>query len=633
MPKGRYKNAVLFTDDFSRSGIRPAMLDRMFHALVRFFLERTAKARLVAGSTLVSGEEALSLPFGVSEISYGKVLIQGVTRSSASELIQMIEVMLSVIKPVSSWRSKSGVAVADVLAFRHFVSFLQECVLRSIAPLSYFLEKLTTKTALVTDSGSSLELIVEHLAKSRGLRCEKVPAPLVLRFSAWVKARFSLKKLVPDYDQISELWGAFSSESESSVGQADVLVFCEEERRMERAAELLGIAGKRSRILAAPFKLEARRKAEQLRADGLPISYLPAFIDADERARIQPIAIIDAEQSWKALGSSDRVCGCSFLGVPVWKIFHRKMHVGFEPLSLVAAFSLAAAENCIDRLQPKRLIIVDNGLYSKALQEVARARGIPVLWYSDNPILSSTVYWPEFFKAFFPLDGVIASSAFIASRMCKKFGFSEERVFLAGAPAVPQKSVLAGSSPRQGRGTVLALSTYVTMDISAECRRRFHLLVANAAKLAGYDLVIRAHPNESLDGLKRDLNDWGIKPVFLSQKESLQEVLARVDMACMIFSQAGLEVLRAEKPLFAIQEVDVREAYEAFVPYAGSGSAVAVDPKVTGPEWLAAKFDSLIVGPERERSCLAGRQFYREYASTERDPLEIARLENYLRSY
>ncbi len=629
MPKGQYKNAVFFTDDFSRSGIRPAVLDRLFHALVRFFLGRMIKFELGNSSTVISGEEELSLPAGVSEISYGKVLIQGVTQASAAELIQVIKIVLSAIRPKSVWRSRSGVAVADVLAFRHFVSFFQEYVLRSIAPLYFFLKRREPQIVLVTDGGSSLEEIVEHLSKFLSLPFRRLDAPWLLGFFTAAKAKLSLKKSFPDYERISELWGSFPSEKN---GQADVLVFCEEERRMARAAELLELTGSNGRLLTAPFKLEAKKKAEEFRAAGIPISHLPAFLGSDELGRIRPIAIEDSKVSWNALEQSQRLRECSFLGVPVWNVFQKKMRVGWDSLSLVAAFSLAAAENCIDQLQPKRLIVVDNGLYSKALQEVAKARGIPVLWYADNPILSNTVYWPEFFKAFFPFDGVIASSAFIASRMIERFGFSREKVFIAGSKDNRSVSVEKRAFPGNGRGKVLALSTYVTMDIDAECRKRFHLLVAKAAKLANFDLVIRAHPNESIEGLRCDLEYWGVKPVFLSQKESLEDILSGVDMACMIFSQAGLEVLRAERPLFVIQESEVREAYEAFVPYANSNSAIPIDPAIESPESLAAKFDSFLSGAKREQTCKNAHHFYREYASTERDPKEIARLVDYLRS-
>lgn len=625
-------STIIFTDDFSRIRIRPALLVRWSQNLLYGSILRSVKGRVL----VVSGEDLAGAAARAKFFfrSYGSVLIQGIKSISALELFPFFDEIRSRLNAAAVFRSRSGIAVGDVLLFRHFIVSAADIMLK-VNALAHFLRSLGPSRVMITSAGSTLEILAGGVANTLGAPVTVAPAGILLRLVSSLKKWLSDRRdPVGGIARIDALWSASYGSFAAHSKKFDVVIFCEEERRIARCLELVENfreLGRSAVILGLPFKDEARKSLNELRERGTDVAALPQFLSAAERAQIAPVALADAEKSWASVSASPFVQSFVYWGSPLWRTMNVKLRAGWPSFSLTAAYALAAAENCLDAFACRHLVVVDNGLYSKALVEVARARKLCAISYSDNPNLSSIRYWGEILPRYFPVDSVIASSEFIRTGMTGQFGYAPESVFLLGAKASPSRSAEGNLSLRKGKPVVLALSSYVTPDISAETRRKFHTLVAEATRLADFDLIVRAHPNENVEMLRADLASWKIKPIFVSQKENIQLVLAECDLACIIFSQAGLEVLRGNKPLFVVQEENVVDAYEGIVPFASSSGAVYVNPTLETPVALAKTFRECVENPVyRAERLRLGQSLFRSFSTAEYDPQELVRLGSYL---
>ena len=277
------------------------------------------------------------------------------------------------------------------------------------------------------------------------------------------------------------------------------------------------------------------------------------------------------------------------------------------------------------------MVLSDVGLHSMIMARLCEAKRIPIIFYVYNPVLFTVPFWTRLLLESVRARYVFAATQHMADVFQKTGRFPQENLRVVGdvfASKVGAEELgIARKKWREELGVrgagklVLALSFFVGPDISETQKRRFLRCTSDGVKeVEGARLIVKAHPNEDKALLTRMLAEEGVEPIFVAHTESLRELLLASDAACMVYSQAGMEVVMMDIPLFIVQDEAMLQGYEDWVPYVREGAAVFV-PDTSR---FADALRPILFSPEARRNRLEQAAKFREkyITSSGFDPME-----------
>jgi hypothetical protein len=509
----------------------------------------------------------------------------------------------------------------EAVANRGVLANLLEHMARPIGAYhSFFSEQPEAKELLLLETVSPNSRIAAKVALSLGWKVRLSWWCLLLSPLAWLKLKAKNRK--DGLPTISALAAGYQSEP-LPPEMPDLVFFCVDERRIRRlssTAKALAARGQSVGIAVLNVKAEVAKALEELQSTGLPLITVNRCLPA-------PIAKLHAEEAfsqslsvWKtALESTKAEPENDLIGISLADFCLEHLLSQCAKFTMEAGLFESAARNYLEQKKPKTVFISDVGLHSMIMARLCEEFGIKTIFYVYNPLLFTVPYWRGILFESLRTTFVFTATATMAETYRAHGGYEKKSLRVVGdvfaaAPAIgaaerDRENFRSRAEVKSGEKIVLALSFFVGADISLSQKRHFFRTVDSAVKkLPGAKLVVKAHPNESKQHLESMLASDGITPALLTQNDDLKMLLNASDAVCMMFSQAGMEVVLAEVPLLIVQSAEMLKGFEDWVPYVREGAAATAET----PEQLASELEALLFNEEAKAKRLRNAAAFRE---------------------
>lgn len=550
-----------------------------------------------------------------------------------ADLAPLVELRRSFLEAYRQAGGKLSARVLEPLSNHILLAGLLEHVARPAEAYARFLEELPASSEVVLLSGhSAQEEIAGQVALAQGKK---------VRFTFWralaspfFKLRSWKRRWKDGLPPLQVTLGQYSSGGRTEPARSpSVMMFCVEERRiyrLRRNLQLLAESGVHTTLTVLNSKKQVRRAMEELKGSPFRVEAINSFLRAPwDSAKAQALhdsALADWQRTFDLGGG---LASLHYRGVNLRGAARDAFGSAWAKKAVEAALMAEAAESYLEQLKPDLVFITDDGLHSSILARICEERGIPTVSYTYNPVLFTVGYWKRFlFETTRSVHVLTATET-----MAKAFREEGHHLSVTAVGDVfaekvsPEQRAAAREKLRAQLGLgqhaklLLALSSFVSQDLSESQKRAFFRCIGQGLRqVQRVGLVVKAHPNEDLNLLKSMLAEEGIQASLVAQNESLKDLLIASDAACMMFSQAGMEAIMADTPLFLILENEQLPGFEDWVPYVREGGAVFVP--VDG-DFSAALEPVLTDAGARERRLREAAAFREKFiTSLDQDPVQ-----------
>lgn len=380
-------------------------------------------------------------------------------------------------------------------------------------------------------------------------------------------------------------------------------------------------AGVEAGVVAAPTtEPEFTGRLEALGRAGVPWSYLSDYLPrADAIALVRRYRPIFREV-WRRL---DRDAGLAtrlvWKRIPLAGITRPFLRDSVERSLLTALLCQEAAFRALDALRPSAVIVTSNRRYAeRAMALAARERRTPCL------VFSNTLVPGRDRSALFDIgDRVLVIGEHLRDQLVREEGVDSKRIAVVGDPRsnaarlVPparlREEVLRDFGLTPDRPLLVLVSKYVSLLFSAPEKEAFYRTVLAATRPpGGPHVIVKAHPNEDLSLLRRQVSAWGWPDAILTREYDIHRLFGAADAAIMVTSMAGIEAMAMGCPVVAVQTPgkDFEGGY--MPPYVTERAVERVD---TGdPTALAATLRRLLTDAEARAALVErGQAFAARY--------------------
>jgi hypothetical protein len=550
-----------------------------------------------------------------------------------ADLSPLVQLRRTFIEAYHQSGGKLPARVLEPLCNHILLAGLLEHVARPAEAYARFLAEIPRAREVVLLSGhSAQEEIAGQVATAQGKK---------VRFTFWrtiaspfFKLRSWKRRWSDGLPPLEVTIAQYSPGGRTMAARApSVVMFCVEERRiyrLQRNLERLAKSGVDTTLTVLNSKKQVRRAMEELKNSAFRIeainSFLPAAWDSAKAHELNDSALAEWDRSFDIDAG---LASLHYQGVNLARAARMPFRSAWAKKALEARLMAEAAEQYLEQKRPDLVFITDDGLHSSILARICEERGIPTVSYTYNPVLFTVGYWKRF------LFETTRSSHVLTATEAMAIAFREEGLHpsvsavgdVFAEKVSPEQRATARQKLRADLGlgenakVLLALSSFVSQDLSESQKRAFFRCIGKGLRNTfEVGLVVKAHPNEDLNLLKNMLAEEGIQANLLAQNESLKTLLIASDAACMMFSQAGMEAIMADTPLFLILEKEQLPGFEDWVPYVREGGAVFVP--VDG-DFSTALSPVLNDVQQRERHLRAAAAFREKFiTSLDQDPVE-----------
>jgi glycosyltransferase involved in cell wall biosynthesis len=388
--------------------------------------------------------------------------------------------------------------------------------------------------------------------------------------------------------------------------------------------EALTAAGAEAHVLAAPNPepgFDAR--LIELRKAGVAAGYLTDHLPRVEARRLAARHRAAFQDVWARYERAPRVAresAAGDLGVDLLGVARPLLRDSVE-LSLVSAVLFQeAAFRALDAIRPTAVIVTSNRRHAeRAIAFAARARGIPRLLFSGTLLVGRDRY-----RMFGDVaDRMLVIGDDLRDKLVEAKDVDPRRISVVGDPRSNAARLVPPARLREevcgrfaldpGRPVVVFLSKYASFLFSVEEKAAYYrTAIEAAAKLPGAQFIVKAHPNEDLPLLERQVRKWGWADATLTKDYDIHRLFGAADAAVMVTSMGGIEAMALGCPVVAVQQEgkDYEGAY--MPPYV---TERAVEHVVMGdPAGLAAALGRLFDDPEHRAGLIErGARFAARY--------------------
>lgn len=242
----------------------------------------------------------------------------------------------------------------------------------------------------------------------------------------------------------------------------------------------------------------------------------------------------------------------------------------------LAVLSFDASEKLIEALRPQQIVFfAEKNVSERTLALVAKEKGIKrtLIFESINTDVPDIT-------SFDIADRILVTGNYMKEKIMDH-GIAKNKIFLVGDPRVENIKRLSKSRESKLRKKmkipnshkiILALSTYST-ELIPEIEKQLYLrYVSNAvSKNKDATLVIKTHPNESLEILKSQIKNWGVRAILTEKYDNLYDLINLSDAVVFIWSMAGFEALMLDRPTITVNVFG--KDYDRYIPYGNGGAS------------------------------------------------------------
>lgn len=362
---------------------------------------------------------------------------------------------------------------------------------------------------------------------------------------------------------------------------------------------------------------ELETQLRRLEGDGASWCYFMDYVGQDEARRV----IRALRPTLRRLASRVRAepaCGTDGVGAALAAVTRPFAENAIRWSLPAARLYLEAAFRVLERRRPDAVVIAsDRRFAERALALAADCLGVPAMLFWGASVLAR-----DRINRFDVGHRLLVIGEQVRADVVRQ-GVPAQNVVVVGDPRsnaarLVDRAALRADVARTfgldpARPLLVMVSKYVSLLFSAEEKETFYATVFAAMKrLQRAQLVVKVHPNENLELLRRQVREWGGADAILTKDYDIHRLFATADVAVMVTSMAGIEAMAMGCPVVAVQTPGKDFEGEYMPPYVSEGVVERVD---AGDGAALAIAIARLLADEAARSALVerGRAFAARY--------------------
>jgi len=381
------------------------------------------------------------------------------------------------------------------------------------------------------------------------------------------------------------LLASYPEEKKTSIienTKRSIVINILEERRFARIAELhrelidLGYSVILYSALPKVETLRGIKKHPQLADCMLLDSHL---ISKKEAADILMRSKNDIEKAFKNIRNSPHLNKFKYRGVPLAEIAIDDIYVVLMHRGMQAALNQHVIQQCIKKYNVCGFIGMDNSVATSVWLDECAKHKIPSFFHFYNATLSPILY-RMLLDSYNPTAWILGGSGqlkyFREGDHKKKDNFIvcgdmfADTIVRCDKETLRKKMKDLKSIPDDKKVAIL-ISCYVIADFTEERKKIFFQTVASAVEGLGMELVIKAHPNEELSILEKQMKEWNVKAAIF-HTEDIRDVFLAGDVVCMYNSEAAQQAMLVGVPVISLVSEEMVPVFDKNWNYYSSGA-------------------------------------------------------------
>lgn len=521
----------------------------------------------------------------------------------------------------SRWLHR-GISLPDVMKVQMGI-FLHLEVTWFIGTLKLIMKECNPSGVILATGASIPERIAQSLSKIRGFEADRIfvnhLSYVIPKLWAWLLRRGEKRKWISLRDQPRQERAVRARNKLPTI----LTIACVP-RHLNTLKPLLDAFSHRSDVhvqLLAMTRMGSHFHQELSRMENSVIStsYCMDFLPREEAELLINQSGDRFRSLWADLLQSSRARTERYHGgMDLFSLALDVLKMTSLESSLVALLHIEAIYRCMEANVPSGVLAINDRRYpERAAVLMAKSRGIPASFYLNWPILSRDM--TNKFD--------IADSVMVVGENFRKsligIGHNSAAISLVGDPRFDQALSAEQAGFRQkfcaqyglevDKPIVLMASKYTSTNFTIAEKKNFYEIMQGAfSQMPSFQWVVKAHPNEDIKQLHKQIEKWGMKPRAIVQSTDITLLLKAADISIMVTSLSGLESMILEVPVIAVQPDQKDFDTSNIVPYIKS----EVVRRVRNVDELSAAMRELVQdSPARQQQVERAFEFAGNYLS------------------
>lgn len=431
---------------------------------------------------------------------------------------------------------------------------------------SSVLDKTRPPSVRVLGGFSEIERLAADIASAKAIPVSGA------RFRWWLRA---LSELMCEgvVDQVEsyramvrrdlrELPGKANMSAYDRLARPPVLFVANINRTLERLRAALPTIQGRAEFEPCVLASSRVTLVEALKAQGLPCSYTRDWLSANEGRQLVEQAGNRALTGWRYLQSqATALLPHSWQGVRIYSYAEPLLQAACLEGSCRAVIVAEIAKRVIDRCKPVLVVNFEDGELNRAVTLLCQQRGIPTLAYhnlSPGSYVGLVRYTQEW---------VAVAGPWLYRSYSTKQRYTPDRIRIVGDTLTDS---VATASRGKARETIcrtlnlsamhpilVLLSAYPACPITVtDIWLGFKRMFRAARQIQGSQVVVKAHPLQSVETVKQWMSAWDCSGVLVHDCDLLELCLA-ADLVCTISTTTAVwQPMLARTPVVYVQPRD-----------------------------------------------------------------------------
>jgi|GEM_PF-3887632 len=255
-------------------------------------------------------------------------------------------------------------------------------------------------------------------------------------------------------------------------------------------------------------------------------------------------------------------CGKLYLykykGVPVFEILWEDISNMIVHRGMQASLNKHLIERCFSDYDVQAFIGMDNSAATAMWFEACKIKKIPHFYYYYNAAISPVVY-RLLADSYKPTAWIFGGER--QKKLFQAFNSDTSELRVVGDifadaivkcdKAAIRNKIRESIKVSADQKIVVLISSYIIADLTEQRKEQLFTSAYNACNELGCRLIVKAHPNESLEKLKKEMTSWGIHDVPVLYTENIRDVFLASDLVYMYFSEAAQQAMLVGIPVIS----------------------------------------------------------------------------------
>lgn len=313
-----------------------------------------------------------------------------------------------------------------------------------------------------------------------------------------------------------------------------------------------------------------------------PILYDNVIFDYSYISKREAKSVVNSEKS-KLVNlhkiQKQKVCNLYYKNINLFDILWNELGYTLIHRGMQAAINIVSIKRFINQNRLVGYLGMDNSIATSVWLTETKQKSIPNFFHYYNASLLPVVY-KLLLKSYDPTIWLLGGKRQLQLFKSIK-GLNNSNYVIVGDLFVDtvvncdkleiNKKIRFKYSLKLESKIVVLLSSYVYGAFTEQIKEIFFKMVYLASKDLNLCLIIKSHPNENIQLLKSQLEQWGIV-AKISLDDNIRDISIVSDVIIMNFSEAAQQAMLVGTPIISVVSNELKEVYDRHWDYFSTNS-------------------------------------------------------------